>query len=422
MLINNFQEKIIFLIFFLAPTGTFFLAFAKTGSFRLFYILCLIYIIYSFLYRRKTYSKNLLIMGFVMFFATLFSVFWAFFFDFPSDLKLSLNPFLRFNIILILFLSFYFMFHDFISNNHPVKLYDLYKLSLFGFLTVFILGLMVYIPTLIGLISIEFWKKFVTIAQTAYGYLRFSPGTYPNEFGVLSSFFSIVSIMFFIIEKKYKYIIFLLIFLMGMALASTRISYVTFSVSILIVYVFYFRSKNLLLIFFTSLISIILLLIILDSYFNYNFHNVLMTGINSISSLEGYTQGSSAIRLEYYEIATDKFLKSPYLGLGFESPHLAMMHNLILQLLYGYGLFLSVVMVVIITLFVRIVRSKTIKNQFSILLRIDSKLHKYFKVITWVLFIHVFLFGLTNHNQAHFLTWLFFGQLLLNLNKKHCYR
>jgi hypothetical protein len=357
-------------------------------------------------------------LGFVMSFVTLFSVFWAFFFNLSSDLELSSNPFLRFIIIFILFLSFYFIFYNFISNNHPIKLYYLYKLSLFGFLTVFILGLIVYIPTVIGLIPIEFWKKFVTVYQIAYGYLRFSPGTYPNEFGVLSSFFSIVSIMFFIIEKKYKYIILLLIFLMGIALASTRISYVTFGMSILIIFVFYFRNINFIFIFFLSFILSILLLIFLDNYFNFNFYNVLMTGINSISSLEGYTKGSSAIRLESYAIATDKFLKSPYLGLGFESPHVAMMHNLILQLFYGYGLFFSAIMVITIILFVIMVRSKTIKNQFSILLRIDNKLHKYFKVMIWVLFIHVFLFGLTNHNQAHFLTWLFFGQLLLNLNKK----
>jgi O-antigen ligase len=148
---------------------------------------------------------------------------------------------------------------------------------------------------------------------------------------------------------------------------------------------------------------------------NFNFINIVISGYYAIINNEG----SSSTRLHDYKVATELFLETPYWGLGFESPHVSMMHNLQLQLFYEYGIVPFTVIVIIIAIFITIVRNKTYKSKFMYSLKSNEIYCKYFKLIFWVLFIHVFLFGLTNHNQTHFLTWLFFGHLLLKIKCKY---
>ncbi len=395
------------LIFFFGPTGMFFIFFLNIGSFRLFYILSTILIGYKLLTDR-TYNKNLLLVGSLLILVTFISTLIGLMGP-ATDETLAANPIVRMIVIFMLFFSFYIIFFKYLSNYNAILTYQLYKSSLYGFLLVLALGLILFGLYLTGKISQDIYANFTTLYQEAYGYVRLSPGTYPNEFGVLGSFFSILSILFYIVEKKKIYIYISLICLVGVLLATTRAAYLIYMVSLLWMLISF--GTNFRLLKFTSIliIGIGLMIILLNQYFQFDFMGILNTSIDSIANNEG----SSKERVDGYIKVANLFLNSPFFGLGFESNSVSMLHNLPLQLFFGYGIIFSLLILILLFIFIKLCRAKAINSVFMQSINNNYNMYFFFKNITIILGIHVLLFGLTNHNQSHFLTWIFFGQLLI---------
>lgn len=404
---KSLEYILVKLIFFFGSTGMFFIFFLQMGSFRLFYILATVLIMYRLLID-KTYNKNLLLVGSLLILVTFISTLIGLMGP-TTDETLAANPIVRMIVIFMLFFSFYTIFFKYLSNYDAIFTYQLYKTSLYGFLLVLILGLMLFGLYLTGKISQDIYANFTTLYQEAYGYVRLSPGTYPNEFGVLGSFFSILSILFYIVEKKKIYIYISLICLVGVLLATTRAAYLTYAVSILWMMVSFGTNLRLLKFISILILGMGLMVILLNQYFQFDFMGILNTSIDSIANNES----SSKERVDDYTKGANLFLNSPFFGLGFESNSASMLHNLPLQLIFGYGIIFSLLILILLFIFIKLCRAKAINSIFMQSIENNYNMYFFFKNITIILGIHVLLFGLTNHNQSHFLTWIFFGQLLI---------
>lgn len=266
-----------------------------------------------------------------------------------------------------------------------------------GFMVVLILGYILYFGTTAGAIPRPVYEAFNILTQAGYGVLRFNPGSYPNEFGTMASFFS-VSAIFLLLAKsqrfprRFLYAMGLLAFV-AMALATTRAAYLAFAVSL--VYVFWtFKAgqaiKAILSVFTVSALALFFMpKDILEKSIN-----VLDTAYQSAVS----GTGSISKRYEAWDTALPDFIASPYWGLGFEFPSVSGLHNTYLQFLFGLGFigFFACAAILLSIAFMARQKFSIVRTNFY-----DRDLH----TITVIAFIHVASFALSNHNQNHFLTW-----------------
>ncbi|GAB2795303.1 hypothetical protein GCM10027040_22140 [Halomonas shantousis] len=270
--------------------------------------------------------------------------------------------------------------------------------SFWGFCLVFLLGGALYFLYTSGVIGRDIYTRFVTLDQQAYGYVRLSPGTYPNEFGIICSFYAIYALCRYGKTYKLYNLALALLFVCGVFLASTRAAYVTLAFGLLAITFLY--PKRIVRIQYLIVISTFLPLVLIAlSYISFNVIEVVTVGFDSLVN----GSGSSQIRENDWKEAIDDLMQNISFGVGFESPYASTLHNVPLQLLYGFGAVPIAVVALLLFAFYYAQRAKGADIVFN-----NAFDAKYMGLLRLVLAAHVFLFALTNHNQTHFFTWALF--------------
>ena len=280
----------------------------------------------------------------------------------------------------------------------------LIKLYLAGYLISLAVGYLLFLGYYTRIFSLETIQRFSVEAQIGWSLLRFSPGTYPNEYGNISSFVLATLLIFF--GKKRRFLTFVMIFLtfVALLLTTTRAAQLSFFVSLIYLSVVSKDIRKILLILFlvgcTSLF-------ILKSY-SVDYLNIFIGGLKAIS----FTTGTTGERITTWTQGFYNLNEALFFGNGFGSEIFS--HNIYFELLFELGL-------VGVTLLIGQIAYHLLTH-LSGLKSFWQRQKEVAPQITTIALIHVALFALTNHNLHHHLT--FFSILLFNLyllNEKASY-
>ncbi|MCP5505462.1 MAG: O-antigen ligase family protein [Chlamydiales bacterium] len=271
----------------------------------------------------------------------------------------------------------------------------LIKLYLGGYFLSLLVGYLFFLGYYTQFLSIELIQRFSIETQTEWGLLRFSPGTYPNEYGNISSFALSTLLIFFARKRRFLTLMLIIFTFVAFLLTTTRAAYLSFLVCLMYLS-FQSREIRKLMTFF-SLIGLLILLLL--KLYSIDFLQIFIGGIKAIN----FYEGSVGMRVAAWVKGFLDLNEHLILGNGFGSDIYA--HNIYLELLFELGLI--GVMVLVVTFIYSL-------SSYSFSLKFFWKERKSLMgMITVVGLIHVFMFALTNHNLHHHLT--FFSFLLFNL-------
>lgn len=377
----------------------FFTPFSFVGSFRTFYFLLAIYNLLC-LVQPPRYQRNSLNLLLGIGLLCLFSASLSLFSQLEAMESLAANPLLRTLIIINLMLGFYFLSLEFGQKQNGSRVLQALHWSYYGFIAVFSLGLALYIARVTGKIPLSLYSRFVSLYQEGYGYLRLSPGTYPNEFGILCSFYALYALSIFGANRRLGHLLMFMAFFAGMLLTSTRAAYITFVAGFgWMLWCFPLRAARVQYLAIMSL-TIPAMMALLVSL-SIDVVSIVENGVNALFKSSG---GSVGVRVTDWKNAMEDFQDNLWFGAGFESPLAAMLHNVPLQFAYGLG-FLPLTLLILMALaFFYYNRHHDLQVvQFSNPLEM-----KLLSLIRLLLLGHVIVFALTNHNQTHFFPWVCF--------------
>ncbi len=261
----------------------------------------------------------------------------------------------------------------------------LIRLYLAGFLISLIVGYTFYFGYYSGKISLATLQKYSVETQIGWGLLRFSPGTYPNEYGNISSFVLAVLLILFARKPRFTLFIFACLTFIALLLTTTRAAYLSLLVTTIYLSITSPSARKVVIQF--SLVSLLALFIL--KYYSIDFFTIFINGAKAIS----LTYGSTGVRFTEWAKGAIDLNGNIFFGNGFGANILT--HNIYLELLYELGIVGILILVITLVYFLSQNRLRA--------------LHP----ITVVGLIHVFLFAGSNHNMHHHLTWFTF--LLLNL-------
>lgn len=254
-----------------------------------------------------------------------------------------------------------------------------------------------------GFISFDVLQYIEVLPQLGYGMLRFSPGSYPNEYGIVSSF-ALSVITYLLLSKNNSFnkktlVVMYLFTFIALVLTTTRAAYIAYGLCLLFLLfqqAMTFHLKRIIFLVFVVVSLITLTLYVIQTNY-YDILAVFEVGYDSFTS----NTGSSAERFEAWEVSSKLFFDESYItGLGFGS--LGNMHNVYLELFFELGLLGSGLLVATFMLYSIV---------FKIILR-----DEFTSIITTLGLIDVLWFAVSNHNLNHHLTW--FIVLLFLLQRK----
>jgi O-antigen ligase len=286
--------------------------------------------------------------------------------------------------------------HDY---DEILRLVVLYVKSFFVSL---IIGYVFYLGFHLDVIPLSWIEHFSVLTQFGYGFLRFSPGSYPNEYGMVSSF--VLSILTWMLleyktqrikdffSKRFLILFYVLTFI-ALFLTTTRTAYLSY----LFVLCYMAWKKRRLVRVFIVVSTCFLVVALLMRFAGINMLEVLVSGFK----LDILASGSLADRFGLWTRAYEMFFENPLFGEGF-SAH-TNIHNLYLQLLFelgiaGVGFLLGVCSLFLFEKgYIRFFGRKANEVPFEV---------GFLKTIAIAGAIQILWFAGSNHNLNHHLTWL----------------
>jgi len=312
-------------------------------------------------------------------------------------------------------LGFAFYLRNHLSFSVKNKLVNLFLLSFFISL---IVGYIIFFCYELKLISFEVAERFTILTQINFNLLRFSPGSYPNEYGLVSSFALSILTLFVIDKKRSEQVfkvniwllrtLFVLTFL-ALFLTTTRAAYISYVLSLIYLSMVYRAIDSVLL--KVSLFCMTCALII--GFFGVDLFAILAGGIKAIS----FNEGSTGERFEIWAEGFEKFIEHYFVGLGFSkmANDEFNIHNLYLQLGFELGVIGIILLIGGLLLFI----GSNIPQLKMLFFKkfMDEKEIISNRVIVIGL-IHVVWFAFSNHNLNHFLTWYVFLLIFIGIFSK----
>ncbi len=315
------------------------------------------------------------------------------------------NPVFRASLLLSL-IGFYIVACDQIRRIGFQALATFTRLFFSGFAISLLAGYVFFIGYYVGVLSIDVLEPLHVLIQFGYGLLRFSPGSYPNEYGVICSY--VVSIAALCHACKLSgedrrmmlgpvarsgtcFSLFTLLSLGALFLATTRAAYVSFTLSVIYLLLFRLRGTGRLKFVFAIVAIGIAILTVTSLYFDAV--SVFVDAYNAF-----FDEDSSAYERFYaWKDAFSLFDDYPILGTGFGS--VDMIHNTYLQIFIGFGVIGTgcVVVSLMLVSFFEAARSSYIA--------VPTKLIDFTNGLRSIGMIHIAWFAMSNHNLNHFLTW-----------------
>ncbi|MBP2032219.1 O-antigen ligase [Clostridium algifaecis] len=395
---NKMFNIIIGLYVFLGPIGRLIPVPPNIYSFRPYYFLMVIGILLFFIFYYKNINiKYMLFPLPIILYASVSLIF-----TYNSKYNVYENPIFRL-LLLITCILFTILSAQYLKDKPIIKKLNYIKLYIYGYIISLFFGYIFLIGCHFGKFSANSISRFYVLIQYGYGMLRFSPGSYPNEYGIVSSF--VLSVLTIIIinkknvEKIYSKInipVFVLIYVatfVALFLSTTRAAYIAFIASIIYI-IFKYRSKKM----FKVLIPITIIFFIVISIIQVKFFNLIGLFNVQIQSVIN-NNGSFNERMKAWQGAYSLFIKNPFLGVGFGRE--AMMHNTYLQILFENGILGTLVIICSIVMFT--INLKKIYSKVSNVS--DNFTYKLYSTICNVGLLHVLWFATSNHNLNHHLTW-----------------
>lgn len=397
MKIERLENLLIKGFIFLGPIGNLIPIWSDMHSFRFFYLLLPIGAIVFLVNAKKTAKslQRLKICLPLIFYSILSAFITAALYD--SAMIDSDNPILRVTLLLFLFLFVLFA-SEIVEKYNAEEKITLVFLYIKGYAISLIIGYIMFIGYYLGTFSLSALEPFHVLVQMGYGLLRFSPGSYPNEYGIVSSF--VLSILTFLLMQKnkvqdiYKKNIssqFLLYFLwigtiVALFLATTRAAYIAYLLTLFYLCcagagIFTMIKR------FLWVVIIGLFLLILCQIYIYDVIGIFTVGYETFSD----ENASAYERFNAWNEAQEKFEGLWLFGLGFGMAN--GIHNVYLQSAFELGI-IGVVLLMFTMGFLAVYESNHKKNRNDFLM-----------VVRNIGLIHVLWFAMSNHNLNHHLTW-----------------
>lgn len=403
---------------FLGPIGTLIPIPGAPPSFRFYYLMLVpgtLLFVASGL-RRGT-AHALLILSPVILYAAISSYYTWLYYAGSWDPSEG-NPVIRFVLLLAQ------MIFTICAGSEAALFTPVQKLRVIGlFFRGFFISLFAGYVFLVGMythkLSIAFITHFEILVQYGFGLLRFSPGSYPNEYGIVSSFaLSVLTLL--LVERRDRAncsLIFgmratlprlLLVWLLTLAalfMTTTRAAYIAFMLSVLYIAASRGRLRRSLLFLAEIIAAGGLLLACVEPFFDVI--GILKGAYFAFFNQDRFASG----RVDAWKIAWELFLQHAYWGTGFGS--VDMMHNVYLQLFFGMGFIgFSLLLLTGLAFWFRVRGLSFARPARPAPLRSESLLRR----IVWIAWIHISWFAMSNHNLNHFLTW--FGVLLAMMSTR----
>ncbi|MCB1107755.1 MAG: O-antigen ligase family protein [Chlamydiia bacterium] len=383
--LNGFQRLLIYSFAFFGPLGTLLTPSFMPYAFRFYHFFLLFFPLFFINLKEREWKTILAFVPFLGY--CLVSAYFTHNKDFHQDAYPLFRCFLLISQCLFMF-GAAFTLRERDERNRLLFLY------LAGFFLSLVIGYIFYIGYYLGKISFETIQHYSVEAQIGWGFLRFSPGTYPNEYGNIASFALSLLLIKYSEKKGFWVFIFLGLTFIAFLLTTTRAAYLSFIITMIYLC---FTSSNIQKIALKTTFFALSILLILKAY-SINFFKIFIAGIQTIS----FTYGSTGIRFQEWVKGFFDLNDHIILGNGFGSNILA--HNVYLELLFELGLAGSLLLVLTLIYYLG-ENSRRIQKAFT---------QEKERQVVIVGLIHVLLFATTNHNMHHHLTWFIF--LLLNMS------
>lgn len=391
---------------FFGPIGSL-IPIVSIKAFRFYYFIIILGIIYFFMnFNKNKQAIKTIIYSYPIILLIMISSLLAYL-DSTSDVEAE-NPVIRALLLISLFIFTVFIGNKikYLTDNEKFRCIFLY---LSGYLVSLFFGYIFFVGYYTNIISLNFISTFQVLTQMGYGLLRFSPGSYPNEYGIVSSYvLSLITLLILrknqikissiYINKKFLLILCLFV-LVALFLTTTRAAYLSYI--FVIIYLCIFKGDILSKLKRTLVIitGFLVLGFIVQVYF-FDIYEIFQMAYNSFSDKDA----SAYERFFAWEAAYKKFLDNYLWGVGFGT--LSNIHNLYLQIVFEFGIigttFIGIYLLVLIYKLIYLLKNH--KNDF-------------FYDISIIGLIHILWFAMSNHNLNHHLTWfVIFTIYMLNNN------
>ena len=394
------QKTLIYLFVLLGPLGTLLTPCFFPNSTRTYYFFLLFFPLFFF----KLSKKKIYLI--VLFTPVLLYCLLSSFFS-QQIIVSSENEFPLFRFCLLSFHLFFLIgcLNYLEKNSSDTLLESIIRTYLISYFISLTWGFFLYTGFYFNIVSLKFLSRFNILTQFGWGVLRFNPGSYANEYGVVSSFVCSVLLLKTYIRTKNPtnqrkiisifHFILLFVSFIALILASTKTALITlFFSTVYMVYI----NKSLTKIF-TYCISIISVLFLFFTMFHLRAINFFVNGFPSIFHMTDTHQSRISALLD----GSKAFSEHPFIGTGFAS--MPFLHNTYLQFFFELGIFGSSLLLLTL-LFLLSGKIQTFilpKKHFS----------SFSKQISMIALIHVMLFACTNHNLFHHLTWFSFLLIII---------
>jgi O-antigen ligase len=293
-----------------------------------------------------------------------------------------------------------------------IRLRLLLLIPLASYLLSMAVGYVFFVGYYAGVLSQMMIEPFHVLLQFGYGILRFSPGSYPNEYGIVSSFFASVVLMLLlrwplltqalgVSTRRMRLLRWLLLLcfplmLGALFLASTRAAYLSFMVTALVLGLRLKTTMGRIRYFGSAAVFLVAVLAVVQQYFDIlGFFNVAYTAFFDESA-------SAHTRFSDWAKAYDGFKVVPWLGTGFGTTEF--IHNVYLQVLFGTGL-IGALLFAFFFVALQSARQPSGEIPPSAHPGRDSASLQLLRSIGYIAVFHTLWFGGSNHNFNHFLTW-----------------
>ena len=381
---------------FFGPIGNLIPVFYMVSSFRFYYIFVLIGVV-SVLFNIKTqgyvFSKTVALWPIQIY--MILSAILVEAYTTGAD-GVADNAIVR--LILLESLFVFVIYIGFQSNK--INLEEKVNLILYylrGYEVSLFCGYIIMILFSYDMLTFDTLKKIEVLPQVGYGMLRFSPGSYANEYGIVSSFSLSILTALAILHKddawikkrisKLEIAIVFILTLIALFLSTTRAAYIAYIISLFYLCIKNNTAFNNAKIFFITIMFFGVLGWIVETYF-FDFINIIYIGYDSFFDKDA----SAYERFIAWKYAEQLFQYHYLFGIGFGK--LAAIHNIYLELFFELGLFGSIIMLFTLVYLIYVFFKSKIREKCNFL-----------NVISNIGIMHVLWFGMSNHNLNHHLTW-----------------
>jgi len=381
----NLKKGLIFAFAALGPLGNILTPHFFPDSFRAYYFLLPFFPLFFLLVRERLAKIGIFFLPFLLYcYVSAFIV---------EKFGTANEPHTLFRFFLLL-CQFFFILGAASALRKKEEILSLLKTYLNFYFISLAIGYLFFIGYYLKIVPLSLIKRFTVITQFGFGLLRFSPGSYPNEYGIVSSFVLSLLILIFLEKKQSEFrfsnkqlAFFFLTTFFAFLLTTTRAAYLSFFVSM--TYLawrsgYFFKTHAYFSLFIASFFSLLLL-------FKLNMFEILSTGFT-----QRIDQGSLGDRYSMWMETIEQAQGQTFWGAGFAS--LTNIHNVYLQLLFELGFVGSVILIG--TLFFSIVEGY-LKHKRPL----PDPNHPFLSKVRMIGLINVFSFAASNHNLNHHLTW-----------------